>query len=456
MVQHTRSLKHDTPNILLVNPWIYDFAAYDFWAKPLGILTLASILRHHGYNVTYVDCLDRFHPAAPATNPRARYGRGPYLKTRLPKPPGMEDVPRFFSRYGIKREWFEADLHSAPKPDLVLVTSLMTYWYPGVRESIEIIKDAFPKTPVILGGIYASLCYDHAAAHIGADRVIGGPGEKDILELSGAATGFAVTPAFDPDDLDTLPYPAFELQRKVAYVPILTSRGCPFDCKYCASHFLNPVRMRRSPAAVVEEIRYWHEKYDVIDFVFYDDALLADADRHAVPMFEEIVKSGLRVRFHTPNALHIREISKQTARLMFKAGFKTLRLGLETAAFETRRELDKKVTAAEFKRAVACLKREGFSEDQIGAYLLAGLPDQEINSVEDSIRTVRKFGITPVLAYYTPIPHTRLWKRAVAASRYDIESDPLFTNNAIFPCQSRAFSWETVSYLKNLAGGVAI
>ena len=95
---------------------------------------------------------------------------------------------------------------------------------------------------------------------------------------------------------------------------------------------------------------------------------------------------------------------------MFQVGFKTLRLGLETAAFENRKELDKKVTAAEFKRAVSCLKAVGFSRDMIGAYLLAGLPDQKINTLEDSIKTVAQTGITPILAYYTPIPRTALWE----------------------------------------------
>jgi hypothetical protein len=52
----------DAPHILVINPWIDDFAAYDFWAKPIGLLLIAGILRTHGYRVSYVDCLDRFHP----------------------------------------------------------------------------------------------------------------------------------------------------------------------------------------------------------------------------------------------------------------------------------------------------------------------------------------------------------------------------------------------------------
>jgi radical SAM superfamily enzyme YgiQ (UPF0313 family) len=434
----------------LVNPWIHDFAAYDFWAKPLGFLYLAAILKRHGFKVAYLDCLDRFHPQAPPTDPFARDGRGPYFKTQIAKPPGLEDVPRKFSRYGIPPEWLRSDLRALPRPDLILMTSLMTYWYPGLQETIEVLKAAWPDVPVVLGGIYASLCRDHAEEHSGADHVATGPAEDFILRLVGDFTGFSVNPVFDSDDLDTYPYPAFELQSKITYIPLLTSRGCPFKCKYCASHVLNSKRMLRSPRSVVEEIGYWHDKYNVKNFAFYDDALLIDAHAHVVPVLEGVIRAGVKVGFHTPNAIHIREITRQTAHLMYRAGFKTLRLGLETAAFENRKELDRKVTAEEFKRAVNRLKEAGFQRHQIGAYLLAGLPGQELRTLEDSIDTVKQGGITPILAHYSPIPHTVLWKKAVASSRYKLESDPIFTNNAISPCQDQSFSWETLTYLKNL------
>lgn len=445
-------MKNDTPNILLVNPWIHDFAAYDFWAKPVGLLTLASILEKHGFTVSYIDCLDRFHPRAPQTNPYARSGRGPYLKTRIPKPEKLEDVPRYFSRYGIRQQWFVEDLLSISRPDLILVTSHMTYWYPGVHESIKLIKEVFHETPVVLGGIYATLCFDYASEHSGADMVTPGQGEEYILDIARQYTGYSANPKFDPNDINTYPYPAFDLQKKVTYIPILTSKGCPFSCRYCASGFLNPKQMRRDPELVVEEIKYWHKKFGVIDFVFYDDALLVNPDKHAVPIFEGIIKAGIKVRFHTPNAVHIREISKKTATLMYKAGFTTLRLGLETAVFDRRNKLDKKVTEYEFQHAAGCLKNAGFDTNQIGAYLLVGIPGQSLNSVSASIRIVKQYGIKPVPAYYTPIPHTALWKEAVASSRYDLESDPIFTNNSILPCHSRVFSWKIISYLKDLAG----
>jgi hypothetical protein len=80
-----------------------------------------------------------------------------------------------------------------------------------------------------------------------------------------------------------------------------------------------------------------------------------------------------------------------------------------------------------------------------------GLPGQPIDDVKSSIRLVKHAGITPILAHYTPIPHTRMWQEAVAVSRYDLESDPIFTNNALWPCRSEGFSWQTMSELKELA-----
>ena len=228
----------DVPHILLVNPWIHDFAAYDFWAKPLGLLTLAALLRSHGLSVSYLDCLDRFHPKTNAGNPSARYGRGPYLKTQIAKPPGLNDVQRTFCRYGIKPRWFREDLQALQPPDLILVTSLMTYWYGGVQETIAALRALFADTMIFLGGIYASLCDSHAAANSGADHIFSGPAEDHVFELIARNTGFSATPRFNPQQLDSYPYPALDLQSHINYVPLLTSRGCPFNCAYCASHFL--------------------------------------------------------------------------------------------------------------------------------------------------------------------------------------------------------------------------
>jgi len=443
--------RRGAPHVLCINPWIYDFAAYDFWAKPVGLLLLAAVMRNAGIRVSYIDCLDRFVSSDNRADPKARCGRGPYAKTEVPKPAGLSDVNRRYCRYGIPKQVFARKLAALSRPDLVCVTSHMTYWYPGVVETIRMVKRAFPGVPVILGGIYAMLCSRHAAGVSGADEIVTGPFVSKILGLVEKYTGYGTLYGPDEKDMDTWPYPAYDLQTRISYVPLLTSVGCPFSCDYCASGLLQPERLERSIDAVIDEIRFWHTRFKVRDFVFYDDALLYSPERRAEPLFEGIAGLGCDLRLHTPNAVHIRWITRRLAGLMRKAGMETLRLGLETVEFG-RRGMDCKVAAGEFTRAAIYLKEAGFDKSRVGAYLLFGLPGQSIESVEAAIDFVKQTGITPILAHYTPIPGTAMWADAKAASRYDLEADPVYTNNAVMPCRPE-FDWSVISRLKERIRG---
>ncbi|HAA04314.1 MAG TPA: B12-binding domain-containing radical SAM protein, partial [Syntrophobacteraceae bacterium] len=168
------------PHILLVNPWITDFAAYDLWAKPLGLLLLGALLREGGCEVSFVDCLDR-HDSDTASHqdvlPGAdrRYGTGKYPRMRLPRPTIYGDFPRTYYRYGIHPDSLQNQIRSLPKPDLIWLTSVMTHWYPGVQQTIAEIRSLLPEAPIWLGGIYVRLCPLHARQHSGADRIVTAP-----------------------------------------------------------------------------------------------------------------------------------------------------------------------------------------------------------------------------------------------------------------------------------------
>lgn len=439
----------NSPHILCVNPWIHDFAAFDFWAKPLGLLFLCGILRDQNINISFIDCLDRFHPKEP-NKPKILWdGRGPFRKTKIPHLKGLENIEKQFYRYGIKPQWFKEDIKQIKKPDIVFVTSLMTYWASGVKETIEEIKKIYPNVPVVLGGIYASLCYEHAKKYSMADLVVRGHGEKHLNKIIKDFTGFGLNQKKTINSFKTNNFNALDLQNKIAYAPLLTSRGCVFSCDYCASSYLEPKFIQKPANLVFKEIEFWHTKYKIKNFAFYDDALLINAKKHAFVLFEKIINSKINAFFHTPNALHIKKISEKASLLMFKAGFKTIRLGLETTDFSNNQI--NKCTKNEFFNAVKNLKKAGFKKEQLGAYLLCGLPNQNIENLEKSMRFVYKTGIKPILAYYSPIPQTKMWDLAVKHSRFDIKLDPVFTNNSLFPCVDSKAYQKRISQLKNLS-----
>lgn len=428
--------------VLLINPWIYDFAAYCEWSEPLGLLSIAAVLKENGYQVALADCLDRHHPDLPTKPRQDAYGCGKFPKTFLEKPPVLSDVRRRYGRYGLPLELLEKELQSQPRPDVIMVTSGMTYWYPGPFEAIRRAKKRFPSVPVVLGGIYATLCHQHAKLKSGADYIITGEGELQALQLVDTLTrnesdysSFAAGP-------DSLPPPLHELRRNQGYVAIETSRGCPFRCTYCASSLLHPRGFRRrDPHLVADEIEYCRHQLGVRDFAFYDDALLVDTSAHIHVLLDEILRRRVGCRFHTPNGLHASYIDEALAMKMYEAGFKTIRLGLETSNILEQLRTGAKTTNEEFKQAAQNLRAAGFEPGQVTAYVLAGLPGQPLEEVMETVDFAHECGVSTQIAPYSPIPGTFEWERAVKQWGFDAQADPLLHNDSLYP-----FPWSHASF----------
>jgi len=438
-------------DVLLINPWIYDFAAYNFWMEPIGLLSIGGVLRENGYRVRLIDCVVSAPPAK-----LRRYNTWKIPKQILPKPPLLRDVPRRYGRYGISPEEFLSLLRRTPRPDLVMITSKMTYWYPGVFEAIKAIRSLWGDIPIALGGTYTTLCYDHAARLSGADFVIRGEGEIEALKLADEITGNpSGIERYSLSDLDTLPEPAHDLMPRrdgsLPYIAVLTSRGCPMRCTYCASRLLHPLFRSRSPESVVDEIERYHIQFGVEDVAFYDDALLVRAENHVIPILEMIISRGIKVRFHTPNGLHASLITSEIAELMFRANFKTIRLGLETADEERLRMTGGKTSLDDFVRAVESFRRAGFTAEEVGAYVLAGLPGQSVHEVERTVRFAHRCGVQVKIALFSPIPGTGEWRRAVEEFNFPPDADPLLHNNSIMPLMDESERREILR-LKALAG----
>jgi hypothetical protein len=439
--------------LLLINPWIYDFSAFDLWMKPTGLLYLAAHLRQNGCRIHLIDCLDRHNPELlrlqGIQTPKSRtYGIGKFYREQIPKPSIFKDIPAKYCRYGLPEDIFLKMLAAIPKPDGILITSMMTYWYPGVFRAIELVKQRFPHVPVILGGIYASLCTQHAQTYSGADYVL--PEHKPRQILSALADILHVPWEQETQNSELFDvYPAFDLYPRLDYAILLTSVGCPYRCTYCASQILAPHFVQRKPDDVFQELLYDYEGLNIQHFAFYDDALLLHSSDHLEPFMQHVIDTNFNCTFHTPNGLHARYLSGGLADLMFRSGFKTIRLSLETIDPVRQQDTGGKVTADELTQAVKYLKQAGFDGKQIGVYLFIGLPEQSLAETKETIRYVHSLGVQAHLCEYSPIPGTPDWPILERQGYVSSDDDPLIHNNSIFLHYKHHISFEQMQHLKD-------
>lgn len=421
-------------NILLINPWIYDFTAYDYWLKPFGLLYIASILKEEtNCRLSFIDCLDRHHPLLKKKLRAKPDGRGNFPKEEVTKPPVLKKVPRRYSRYGIPVPLFLHELDRLPKPEIVLLTCTMTYWYPGVELVSELVRQKFGQVPLVLGGIYATLMPEHARSHSGADIVIEGAAENKILPLLREILGSSFSCDRKFRSLEDIPWPAFDLLRNREALPLLTSRGCPFRCSFCASHLLYENFEQRSPSSVIGEIEDSYRRYKTRHFAFYDDALLLNKERHIFPILRELVQRKMPLILHAPNGLHVREIDSELAFLFKKAGVQSLFLSQESLDEELLKRVCPKVRAGDLEKALIHLEKAGYKRQEINVYLIVGLPGQDISAVKESILSVRNLGARPRLAYFSPVPGTEEWRNLVQKGYLPQDADPLLHNKLTFP-----------------------
>ena len=403
------------------------------------------MLRKSGARVALLDCLDKTWSDIKWPVPKP-YGHGHYPKVHLPKPSLLAHVPRNYSRYGLPLQAVRHALRRlSPPPDIVLITSIMTYWYPGVITAIRLVRKTWPHVPIVLGGIYATLCLSHAST-LDVDLVIKGPLE-DKNNWNAFWQLLKVAPPSLPENagfslaLDLYPEPDFGI--------ILGSRGCPFHCAYCASNKLFTKFCQKLPEDVFTETYTQYQK-GARDFAFYDDALLIKPEKFLWPFLELLSKKNLRIRLHTPNAMHIRYLSLDVCLKLKKAGLTTIRLGLESADFQNR--WDAKLTAEEWQRGIKNILQAGFKRENIAAYILFGLPEQKEEEIKLAIKKVKEWGIRPELAFYSPIPGSKLFSLAQKHCPYPLD-EPLFQNNSIWPCVPGGFSWEKQKKWKEVIKG---
>lgn len=395
--------------ILLINPWIFDFAAYDYGIKPVGLLRIGEYLRISGNDIYLIDCVDN------CSRSKDEYGFSKIRKEKIDKPEILQHTKRPYFRYGIPVSEFISRLEKMGDVDQIFITSGMTYWYPGVQLAIKLTREYLKGVPVILGGTYATLCYKHACLTSGADIIWKGDYLKKVCFFE---KGF---------------YPAYDLLIQKDILPIQLSRGCPFRCSYCASKALNPKFEIKDPVNLFEEIMHYERLFGTKSFVFYDDALTYRSAQGIKKFLRMAIASGEDFTFHTPNGLHAKYIDEELAELLKKSNFKDLRLSLETSDEDLQKFTGGKVTNNDVKRALRNLKEAGFDKHDLGVYLLIGAEWLNIKKTMDDILFINSLGAKAILASYSPIPGTKDYRMLVKHGTLESDVDPLWHNKSIFP-----------------------
>jgi len=221
---------------------------------------------------------------------------------------------------------------------------------------------------------------------------------------------------------------------------LITSRGCPFRCSFCASFLLYERFEQKSAVSVFCELENLCKLYNPKNIAFYDDSLLLNKKKHIVPILKKVIQKKLSVAFHTPNGLHVREIDFELASLLKQAGFQSLYLSQETFEEDLIKESCPKVSSDELAEVLDHLERAGFLREKINVYLMVGLPDQDISGVRESVSIVCNLGAQVRLAYFSPIPGTADWAKIVSRGYLDEEADPLLHNKLAFP-----YVWGNIS-----------
>ncbi len=396
--------------ILLVNPYVTDFACYDYWLKPLGLLYLSSILKEKKYYVDILDCMDRYHPYM-KRHKTDIYGTGSFRSRRRQKPLPLRKYPKKYNNYGLCGSRLKKAIQNHKKPDYIIMTSGMTYWYPGVKETAAIIKEVYPETPLLLGGIYASLCPEHARANVQADYVIEGGGFSDLFKIIGGSA----------PEFESWPAPDYSFYEQAPYVVLRTSRGCPWQCAYCGIKKIFGGFEIKNSKKIYREVDLLKKKYNVKNIVFYDDALLRN------PCFKEYLENPVMgVRYFTPNGLEVSAVDKAVASLLKNAGFVDPCISADRLIeYKT----EGKMKQADPEEAADALRSAGYEEGEFSAYLIMGLPGQKLSEVSSSAEYLHSLGARINLAEYAVVPGS------AESEKHDLSilEEPLLHNNSIFP-----------------------
>jgi len=236
--------------------------------------------------------------------------------------------------------------------------------------------------------------------------------QKDLASVKGLTykkTGAIISneDAHLINDLDTIPLPAYHLLKMNLYnrYNIITGRGCPYNCSYCASNVIFGRKVRyRSPKIVMDEIEYLLHNYGNKRFWFSDDTFTANK-QYVHTLLDEIISRNVQIEWSCMT--RVNSVSKDLLYRMKGAGCSYISYGIESGNPRMLRQMNKRISIDDIEKALILTKESG-----IDTYLffLVGNIGENWDSIKDSYRLIRKTKPTGAsFAIVIPLPGTRMF-----------------------------------------------
>jgi anaerobic magnesium-protoporphyrin IX monomethyl ester cyclase len=321
------------------------------------------------------------------------------------------------------------------RADAVGITCLTAFYHEAV-DLARRLKAAGQR--VILGGVHPTFLPRRTLEDCGCDYVACGEGELALLALAKGGFVNADIPgvySLDnlPDDetpfrkaeavqnLDDLPFPDWEQLDPRTYPKaphgaivknypigvVTTTRGCPYACTFCASpQFYDRTIRFRTPANVIEEIRYLVDRFGVKEIHFEDDNLTLKGE-HVESLCRMILDSGLQISWACPNGVRADKIDEPLLRLMKRSGCYYLAFGIESANQAILDNVGKRERIEDIERAIEMAAGVGI---QCQGFFVFGLPGETAETIDQTIRFARQSKLARAqFLILDVLPGSQLW-----------------------------------------------
>jgi anaerobic magnesium-protoporphyrin IX monomethyl ester cyclase len=412
--------KRNGAKITFVSPPPPPGAHVDYQNPIIGLATMAAVLEKNGYEVSVVDC-PRLHMS-------------------------HEDLKREIARL---------------EPDIVGITCV-TATFSSALQAARVIKESYSRALIALGGPHATFMDRQILSEEPeVDIVVRGEGEKTILELASKISDSYLkglqevsgitfrkngqiiqTPdrPFIPN-LDQMPFPAYKyfplrkyrLFRKLG-LPIITSRGCPFQCAFCmVPKMSGKVFRARSPKNVVDELEWLRDVNGAGAFSICDEVFTYDKNR-VFDICEGIKKRNIDLLWDCQTRGD--QISKKLLAEMRAANCQLISFGVESGSQKMLDIMNRGTTVEENERAIGWAKEAGLS---VGISMIVGYPGETMDMLEQTLDFVRRTEPDDAyLSFATPFPGTKLydlvkdlgWKMSDEWTHYETRT-PVFENPSL-------------------------